>query len=151
MGNTARSLASRYAMAAHQENGTFLETHYVSNNGGRAASGSMYYYLAPGEKSQFHRIDCDEYWCFNAGDPLELWIISRDGQLTRRGFGCAPGCEPTIRLAQGDIFAAKHGEIAEDGTFLTCITVPRFTYDGFELFDREKICRDYPAAAAFFE
>ena len=151
MEQKAKALAARYDMATHQENGTFIETHYVNQTDGRAASGSMYYYIAPGEKSQFHRIDCDEYWCYNAGDSLELWIIDPDGGIRQCRLGIEEGCEPTVYLKQGVIFAAKHYVNCEDGTFLTCITVPRFSYDGFEMFDRETILKLYPDTVRFFE
>lgn len=38
----------------------------------------------------------------------------------------------------------------ENGTFVTCITVPRFTYDGFEIIEREKMLEMYPESAEFW-
>ena len=151
MEQTAKALTQRYQMELHQENGSFLERHYVNLSDGRAASGSIYYYLSPGERSEFHRIDCDEYWCYHAGNPLEIWTISPDGVLARRRLGVETDCEPTVYLPQGTIFAAKHYVNSDDGTFLSCITVPRFSYDGFELFDKETVLKLYPDTARFYE
>lgn len=49
-------------------------------------SGSIYYFVAPGEITEFHRIDCDEYWCYNAGSPLEVWSV-KDGVLKKMVCG----------------------------------------------------------------
>ncbi len=42
-------------------------------------------------------------------------------------------------------------EDAPDGSFVTCITVPRFTYDGFQMLQKEEITRLYPETAEFWQ
>ncbi len=148
---TAEELMSRFSMEKHIENGAFAERHYVHEGEGRPASGSIYYYVAPGEATQFHRIDCDEYWSFNHGAPLEVWQFSPGGALTVTMLGTEPGCEPLVYIKSGVIFAARHRAGGSEGTFLTCITVPRFTYDGFELIGEDRMREAFPASAAFFE
>ena len=145
----AEELISRYSMEAHQEHGLFIENHYF-HEGGRAASGSIYYYVAPGERTEFHRIDCDEYWCFNAGTTLELWVIGLDGKLEIKRCG-NDGGEPCVRFAAGEIFASRLPEDAPDGAFITCITVPRFTYEGFEMIDKAHMTETYPETADFWK
>ena len=148
---TARELMGRYAMADHVENGQFVERHYVHEGEGRPASGSMYYYVAPGESTEFHRIDCDEYWCYAEGEPLELWVLDEQNAVRVLRLGVGEGCEPLAYLKKGWIFGSRHAGNGEDGTFLTCITVPRFHYEGFEMFTKEEMLDMAPELCAFFE
>lgn len=148
---TAEELCRRFDMQPHPENGAFSERHYEHAGGNRPASGSIYYYVAPDERTDFHRIDCDEYWCYNGGSPLDIWVIAPDGSVGVRRLGIEDGCEPFVYLPQGVIFASRHDEAVTEGTFLTCITVPRFQYEGFELFEKEEILAEYPQTGAFFE
>lgn len=146
----AEELMKRYCMAPHVENGSFIERHYEADPSVRAASGSIYYYVAPGEITQFHRIDCDEYWCYTAGAPLSIWTIDENGAISVSGFGIEEGCEPVIYFRKGVTFASKNLS-SSDGTFLSCITVPRFSPEGFEMFSKEEIIAAYPEAKSFYE
>lgn len=147
---TAKKLAERYAMGAHIENGLFVERHYEHTGAGRADSGLIYYYVAPGERTEFHMIDCDEYWCYACGMPIEVWQIDESGRLTVSRLGVEDGCEPVLYLKKGVIFASKLDESAADGTFLSCITVPRFTYEGFRMLTKEDVAELCPEAEGFF-
>ena len=146
----ADELIQNYSMEEHVEHGLFIERHYESVGSARPASGSIYYYVAPGERTEFHRIDCDEYWCYNAGSCLELWVVRGNGRPERLTCGPGPGAEPCIRLARGDIFAARLPASAEDGAFITCITVPRFSYQGFELLDKALMLTEHPETEPFW-
>ena len=146
----ADQLIKNYVMEEHVEHGIFVERHYTASGEVRPASGNIYYYVAPGERTQFHRIDCDEYWCHNAGSKLELWVIHHDGLLEKLYCGNDSNAEPCIRFAKGDIFAARLENDADDGAFITCITVPRFSYDGFEMFDKSEMIRNYPETKMFW-
>ncbi len=145
---TANELRKRWRMDPHAENGAFIETHYRDDSGERPASGSIYYYVSPDEKTEFHVIDCDEYWCYAEGSPLEIWMFSPDGLSVKR-LGTEEDCEPTVYIPKGTVFASR-GTGGEDGTFLTCITVPRFCYEGFTMIGKEEMLRRHPQSAAFF-
>lgn len=140
---TANELMQRFSMKAHPENGSFIEKHYANDYAYRAASGSIYYYVAAGERTEFHRIDCDEYWCYAAGSPLELWMIDECGAVSINRLGTEVGCEPMVYIRRGMIFASRNLRKDGDGTFLTCITVPRFSYEGFTLFSQEELLTHY--------
>lgn len=144
-------LAKRFGMKVHEEKGLFIERHYENKNEKRADSGSIYYFVDKDEKTDFHKIDCDEYWCYNAGSTLELWIIDLDGKLIIRKCGIAEDAEPTIYIPKGAIFASRHAKNCNDGTFITAITVPRFEYEGFELFSKEEMIKKYPIISRFWE
>lgn len=147
----SEELAKRFGMNEHEENGLFVECHYKHVGEGRPASGCIYYYVGADEKTEFHRIDCDEYWSYNAGSTLEVWLIMPDGKMKISKCGITDDAEPTIYVPKGTIFAGRHAEGTNEGTFLTCITVPRFKYEGFELFSKDQILGQYPQLSAFFE
>lgn len=147
----ADELKERYRMQGHEENGLYLEKHYPFQGDGRASSGSSLFYVEKGERTLFHRIDCDEYWCYHAGGTLEIWSVSPEGILTKSLFGVEKGAEPFIYFPKGVSFASKSMPDAEDGTFFSCITVPRFSYSGFTLVSREEICSLCRDTKAFFD
>lgn len=150
-------LMIRYGMRPHEENGAFAESHYVSEGAERAASGSIYYYVAPNERTEFHRIDCDEYWIYTAGSSLEIWMISPEGSLSIQCLGVTPNSNPKVYVPKGTVFASRHIKTADcesssaEGTFLVCITVPRFTYEGFTLFTRKEVTDLCPEVSDFYE
>lgn len=146
-----QDLLKKYNMSPHEENGSYCECHYPFAGEGRAESGSSYFYAPPGETTLFHKIDCDEYWCHNAGSPLEVWIISADGKLEIRKFGTDPDADPMLYFPEGVIFGSRNREPEGEGTFFTCITVPRFSYDGFMLVGREEVLKICPEAGAFWD
>lgn len=147
---SAESLMKRYNMEPHAENGCFVERHYEADPSKRAASGLIYYYVAPREITEFHRIDCDEYWCYTEGAPLLICTVDESGNVSTAKFGIEDDCEPVVYFPKGVIFASKSLS-DEEGTFLSCITVPRFSPAGFELFGRAEITAEYPETKSFFE
>src|ERR1700678_3921374 len=55
---------------------------------GRAASTAIYFLLARGERSHWHRVDAAEVWHYYAGAPLALQIADKDkGPILRLRLG----------------------------------------------------------------
>lgn len=79
-----------------------------------------------------------------------MWIFDENGKLRKSLLGIGDGAEPMLLIRKGEIFASRSSKDNTDGTFITCITVPKFTYDGFELFDREKMLEMFPETADFY-
>ena len=77
---SAAEIIARLDLKPHPEGGHFRETFRDSANGrdGRAASTAIYFLLARGERSHWHRIDAAEVWHYYAGSPLAL-SIAHDG------------------------------------------------------------------------
>jgi len=147
----AEDFIQRFPMEGHIENGLFIERHYEHRGEGRPASGSIYFYVAPGEKTVFHRIDCDEYWIYNAGETVEIWVVTAGGGLEIRRCGVTDDAEPKIFLAAGEIFASRVSDKADDGCLVTCITVPRFRYDGSEMIEKDEMLKICPDTKKFWE
>ena len=117
----------------HPEGGHFRETfrdaHMLED--GRAASTAIYFLLARGERSHWHRIDAAEVWHFHAGAPLALSIS--DGARTttlQLGSDLAAGARPQAVVPAGQWQAA---ESLGDWTLVGCTVAPGFAFDHFEL------------------
>lgn len=130
---TAEQLIVQLGLAPHPEGGHFRETWRApAASGQRAAGTAIYFLLARGEVSAWHRIDATELWHFYAGDPLEL-AISEDGhsrQIEKLGADLAAGQQPQRIVAQG---AWQSARTTGDWTLVGCTVSPAFEFAGFEL------------------
>ena len=80
----------------HPEGGHYRETFRdVRTIDGRAASTAIYFLLARGERSHWHRIDAVEMWHYYAGAPLALSIAeAAQTTVVRLGNDLAAGERP---------------------------------------------------------
>jgi predicted cupin superfamily sugar epimerase len=121
-------------LTPHPEGGHFRETFRdAPRHGGRAASTAIYFLLARGERSHWHRIDAVETWHFYAGAPLVLDISAGNGAPSERitiGADLAAGHRPqAVVPARVWQAAASLG----DWTLAGCTVAPGFDFAGFEL------------------
>ncbi len=76
---TAGQIIQFLNLKPHPEGGHFAETFRDATGvGGRAASTAIYFLLARGERSRWHRVDAAEVWHYYAGAPLKLEIAETD-------------------------------------------------------------------------
>jgi predicted cupin superfamily sugar epimerase len=119
----------------HPEGGHFRETYRDPHavDGARAASTAIYFLLARGERSHWHRVDAAEVWHYHAGAPLEL-AIARDAQgkveRVRLGPDLIAGERPQAVVPAHAWQAA--GSLGE-WTLVGCTVAPGFQFEGFEL------------------
>src|SRR5580704_6472374 len=118
----------------HPEGGHFRETFRDERlvDGGRAASTAIYFLLARGERSHWHRVDATEIWHWHAGAPLTLEIALPSGHRERIALGndLAAGQRP-----QG-IVPAPAWQAAQslgDWTLVGATVAPGFEFATFEL------------------
>jgi predicted cupin superfamily sugar epimerase len=100
---------------------------------GRAASTAIYFLLARGERSHWHRVDAAEVWHYYAGAPLALEIADADEGPIRRlhlGADLAAGERPQALVPRR---AWQAAESLGDWTLAGCTVAPGFAFDGFEL------------------
>lgn len=130
---TAEDIVRFLGLERHPEGGHFRETYrHVPADGGRGAQTAIYYLLAAGEKSRWHRVDADEIWHFHAGAPLKL-STSTDGRARNDrmlGTDLARGQRPQILVPAG---AWQAAESTGDWTLVGCTVAPAFVFEGFEL------------------
>src|ERR1700674_3789549 len=130
---TAADILRLLDMRPHPEGGHFGETFRdESKNGGRAASTAIYFLLARGERSHWHRIDAAEVWHYYAGAPLALEIAEAGGPIRRLRLGAdlAAGERPQAVVPAHTWQAA---ESLGDWTLAGCTVTPGFEFTGFEL------------------
>src|SRR5215213_4468430 len=89
----------------HPEGGHFRETFRDARIvDGRAASTAIYFLLARGERSHWHRVDAVEVWHYHAGSPLALEIALDDNAPVERmtlGSNLAAGERPQAVVPAG--------------------------------------------------
>ena len=122
-------------LAPHPEGGHFREIFRDRRQveGGRAASTAIYFLLAAGERSHWHRVDAAEVWHFYAGAPLALEIARNDKDAIERlvlGNALTAGERPQIVVPAGAWQAAAS---LGRWTLVGCTVAPGFEFSGFEL------------------
>jgi predicted cupin superfamily sugar epimerase len=131
---TAADVIRLLGLEPHPEGGHFRETFRdESKNAGRAASTAIYFLLARGERSHWHRVDAAEVWHYYAGAPLAFEIADADAGPIRRlrlGADLAAGERPQA------VVPARAWQAAEslgDWTLVGCTVAPGFEFTGFEM------------------
>jgi predicted cupin superfamily sugar epimerase len=132
---TAAEIVRRLGLAPHPEGGHFRETFRDRRavEGGRAASTAIYFLLARGERSHWHRIDAVEVWHFYAGAPLLLETAADEGAAITRvtlGPDLAAGEQPQAIVPAG---AWQAAESLGAWTLVGCTVAPGFAFESFEL------------------
>lgn len=133
MERTTEDIIRHLRLAPHPEGGHFRETwRDAAGPAGRAHSTAIYYLLAAGEVSHWHRVDAAEVWHFYAGAPLEL-SISTDGaesEAVRLGPDVVGGERPQAVVP---LHAWQSARSLGDWTLVGCTVAPGFDFAGFEL------------------
>ena len=130
---TAADIVRLLGLDSHPEGGHFRETFrdQRTDAGGRSRSTAIYFLLARGERSHWHRIDAVEIWHYYAGAALVLRIADGDGARTvRLGPDLAAGEVPQAIVPAGAWQAAIS---TGDWTLVGCTVAPGFDFATFEL------------------
>lgn len=133
-------------MEPHIEGGYFKESILSEDNfnSEKKLYSSIYFLLRTGEVSNFHRLTADELWYYHAGEALTIYMITKEGKLITKqlGLDIEKGEEPQILVEKGCVFGSA---MNKDGFSLVgCMVAPAFTYEDFELFEREDLLAQYP-------
>jgi uncharacterized protein len=98
----------------------------------RAASTAIYFLLARGERSRWHRIDAVEVWHWYAGAPLRLTIASENSRRERVTLGgdLAAGERPQAVVPAR---AWQSAESLGEWTLVGCTVAPGFEFSGLEM------------------
>jgi predicted cupin superfamily sugar epimerase len=134
---TAADIIAQLALKPHPEGGHFRENFRDPrlDANGRSASTAIYFLLARGERSHWHRIDAVEVWHYYAGGPLTLQIADSDDTcVIILGPDLAAGQTPqAIVPAQ----AWQAAESTGDWTLVGCTVAPGFDFATFELAQKD--------------
>lgn len=119
----------------HPEGGHFRETFRdpATDADGRSRSTAIYFLLAAGEASAWHRVDAVETWHYYAGAPLALSLSPGDGQGVeehRLGPDLVAGERPQAVVPKDWWQAARS---LGAWTLVGCTVAPAFDFAGFEM------------------
>ena len=143
-------LKETFSLTRHAEGGWFRELYTsqeVHNN--RASAGSIYFLLDGGELSHFHQIDCEEIWYYHEGCGMKITVLS-DNVMKQYLLGpdIENGQNFFIAIPMGAIFAAENlNKDKESFTLVSCVTTPKFMYEGFRLVNKSEIRSKFPDIA----
>jgi predicted cupin superfamily sugar epimerase len=129
----AAEIIARLGLKPHPEGGHYRETFrdVRCDADGRSFSTAIYFLLARGERSHWHRVDAVEVWHYYAGHPLTLRIVDDDGQRSvRLGGDLAAGEQPQAIVPP---HAWQAAESAGDWTLVGCTVAPGFDFAKFEM------------------
>jgi predicted cupin superfamily sugar epimerase len=148
MSSRANELIRELALEPHPEGGFYREiwrsaTRVRANQRPeRSALTSIYFLLAAGSFSAWHRVESDEVWHWYEGEPLELLLAPPDCSAVQRlklgPVNCA--AEP-VRTVPAHWWQAARP--VGDHTLCGCTVAPGFEFEDFT-FLRD----DAPASAA---
>lgn len=130
---TADDIIERLDLKPHPEGGYYRETFRDSRtiDGGRAASTAIYFLLARGQKSHWHRVDAVEIWHYHAGDPLMLRIADDNGERAIRLGPDLTASEQPQAIVPAHAWQAA--ESTGDWTLVGCTVAPGFDFAKFQL------------------
>src|SRR5690349_16800872 len=123
---TAAEIIRLLDLKPHPEGGHFRETFRDArvDAHGRSASTAIYFLLARGERSHWHRVDAVETWHYYAGDALTLRIADAHGvRVVRLGANLT-----TDEVLQAIVpaHAWQAAESTGDWTLVGCTVAPGF-------------------------
>ncbi len=124
-------------MRLHPEGGHYVELYrsaqrvrQVARDVERAAITTIYFLLAAGEHSRWHRVQSDEIWHYHEGDAIELLLFDDNGFRRLRLGPVARETRPTIVVPAGTWQAARStGAYTLGG----CTVGPGFEFADFSL------------------
>ena len=138
-GMTAAEVIALLGLQPHPEGGHFRETFRDTRtiDGKRGVSTAIYYLLARGERSHWHRVDAIEIWHWHAGAPLALSLYE-SGAAPRTlclGADLAAGERPQGVVPPGVWQSARSlGDwTLGDWSLVGCTVAPGFEFAHFEL------------------
>ena len=128
---TAQEIIDTLGLAPHPEGGYYRET-WVAQNAGRPTGTCIYFLLAEGQRSHWHRVDATEIWLYHAGAPLMLSLSATEaGPAEQQMLG------PDLATARPQIIMPEnHWQAARstgDYTLISCTVSPGFQFAGFTL------------------
>lgn len=132
-GLDAAAVIRGLALQPHPEGGHYRETwRDLPADGGRGAGTAILFLLADAEFSEWHRIDAEELWIWQAGAPLVLTLSpdGHDAAAQRLGPDLGLGQALQQRVPRG------HWQTAVSmgrWSLMSCVVTPAFRFEGFEL------------------
>jgi predicted cupin superfamily sugar epimerase len=133
----ATALIERLGLEPHPEGGYFREIYRSGrtvqaddDRPPRPAVTTIYFLLAAGQQSRWHRVRSDEIWHFYEGDPLELSVAPPAREpVARVTLGPLSGSGQPVHVVQAEWWQAARPLGAY--TLVGCTVAPGFDFADF--------------------
>ena len=128
---TAQEIIDRLQLSPHPEGGHYRQT-WIAANSGRPSGTCIYFLLAAGESSHWHKVDATEIWLYHSGAPLVLSLSE-----TEDGPAHDHLLSPDLDRGRPQIIVPEHhwqaARTTGAYTLVSCTVTPGFSFDGFTL------------------
>jgi uncharacterized protein len=160
MNSPAAKLISALELRPHPEGGHFREVyrsastvHPLDDRSERAALTTIYFLLAAGEVSRWHRVASDEVWHFYEGAALQLLVADATfARVDRELLGpVGDGARP-VHVVPAHCWQAARS--TGDYTLVGCTVGPGFEFADFQMLselpgEAEAVKRQHPELTPF--
>lgn len=153
-------LIEHFNLEKHPEGGHFCESyrslHFMENEslpeniiGRRNYATAIYFLLASGESSKFHRIKSDETWHFYLGGPLVIVEIDEKGNLIEtilgQDFLAGQKIQYTVKANR---WFASYPMVGTEFSFVGCSVAPGFDFRDFEMAQKSQLIEEFGESVA---
>ena len=146
--NSATEYIKTLNLQPHPEGGWYRQV-YGNDESGEKQISTIYYMLYGEDFSAFHRLhEVVEIWYYHAGHPLDIYVISPNGELTVHHLSADGEMQVVIEPEQW--FAAElPGK--KGYSLVGCAVAPAFTFGNFELAKKGELLHDFPQHKVLIE
>ena len=145
-----RALIASLGLIAHPEGGYYREVYRSpasvkpsDRREPRSALTTIYFLLAQGQLSRWHRVQSDEVWHFYEGATLDLWLTSPEiSRVEHHRLGPPEAAQQPVLVVPAGWWQAARSSGAY--TLTGCTVGPGFDFEDFAL------AADEPASAEAF-
>ena len=135
-------------LTPHPEGGWYRQVYGNDENGIKQIS-TIYYMLCDEDFSAFHLLhDVVEIWYYHAGEPLDIYVIAPNGELKTHHLSADAEMQVVIEPEQW--FAAELPS-KKGFSLVGCAVAPAFTFENFELAQKEELSQAFPQHKALIE
>ena len=143
-----QKIIEKLHLEPHPEGGYYRQL-FGNDDTGKKDISTIYYMLTGNDKSAFHRLHgVTEIWYYHAGEPLNIYVIDTNGNLTVHKL--SPDDEMQVVILPEQWFAA---EIPSKKGFclVGCAVAPAFSFENFELGHKAALMQQFPQHAELIE
>jgi hypothetical protein len=158
----AAHLVTSLGLVPHPEGGWFREIYRAGaevrpadGRGPRPALTTIYFLLAGGQVSRWHRVASDEVWHYYEGDPIEIFTADAAFEnVTRHELAPAGETGRPVHVVPPRVWQAARSTGAY--TLVGCTVGPGFDLADFEMLTDQPVARDaasrrHPELAYFIQ
>ena len=131
----------KLGLLPHPEGGYYKQV-YGNDDTGEKAISTIYYMLCDNDFSAFHRLHgMVEIWYYHAGNPLDIHVISPEGDLSTHRL--SSDGELQVVIEPESWFAAELPD-KQGFSLVGCAVAPAFTFENFELAKKDELSQTFP-------